>query len=444
METNLSNRLQAMLLAVFTAGLVLLAVWNFRQEGAWQQLDDGVWWSEAPNGSGLIAQRVLPGSPGARAGLKANDLLVGIDYAPVGNIEDLEQFSGNTSSTTGFTSSEPVTHLSDLMRAFYRVGAFGNLHYSIIRNGYRLETLVIPEAVDRSLLQAERIIGLIYLAVGLYVLFRRWTAPRAMHFYLFCLVSFALYALKFTGKLDILDWTVLWGNHLAEALQPALFLHFALSFPEERLRHSGRRWILPLVYAPGAAVLALWIRAITSWQATGLLSHRLDQVSYAYIGLFYLLAAAQFLWSYARANTPLLRQQLKWLTRGTLLAVLPFTLLYVLPFLLDLRMPVLVTRLAGLSLIFLPLTFSWAIVRYRLMDTDLIFKRGVAYTLATGVSLGGYFGIIALVAGIAHNQLPTAIRGYGEGIAIVLVLACFEPLKRRIQGWVDRVFDRNR
>jgi two-component system NtrC family sensor kinase len=32
----------------------------------------------------------------------------------------------------------------------------------------------------------------------------------------------------------------------------------------------------------------------------------------------------------------------------------------------------------------LPLTFSWAIVRYRLMDTDLIFKRGVAYTLASG------------------------------------------------------------
>ena len=46
-------------------------------------------------------------------------------------------------------------------------------------------------------------------------------------------------------------------------------------------------------------------------------------------------------------------------------------------------MPSLLTKLAGLSLVFLPLTFCWAIVRYRLMDTDLIFKRGVAYTLAT-------------------------------------------------------------
>jgi two-component system NtrC family sensor kinase len=450
METNLSNRLQAMLLAVFTAGLVLLAVWNFRQEGTYLQPDDGVWWSEASNGSGLIAQRVLPDSPGERAGLKAGDLLTAVSNVPVTHIEDsdhfdFDQFSARPSSKD-LAPANPVTHLSDLEQAFDRVGPFGNLHYSITRDGYRLETtpLVIPEPADRSLQQAERVIGLVYLAIGLYVLFRRWTAPRAMHFYLFCLVSFALYALKYTGKLDALDWTVLWCNHAAEALQPALFLHFALSFPEERLRHSGRRWILPLLYAPGTAVLALWIWAITRWQATGLLSHRLDQVSTAYIGLFYLLAATQFLWSYSKAGTPVLRQQLKWLTRGTLLAVLPFTLLYAIPFLLDLRVPALVTRLAGLSLIFLPLTFSWAIVRYRLMDTDLIFKRGVAYTLATGVSLGAYFGVIALAAGLAHNQLPASVRDYGEGIAIVLVLALFEPLKRRIQGWVDRVFDRNR
>jgi len=50
METSLFNRLQASLLAVATAGLVLLAVWNFRQESRFPQPDDGIWWSEAPGG----------------------------------------------------------------------------------------------------------------------------------------------------------------------------------------------------------------------------------------------------------------------------------------------------------------------------------------------------------------------------------------------------------
>lgn len=71
MEKILSNRVQATLLALLTVALVLLAVWNFRQElePSSQQPDDGVWWSESPQGNGLIAQKVLPESPGKRAGI---------------------------------------------------------------------------------------------------------------------------------------------------------------------------------------------------------------------------------------------------------------------------------------------------------------------------------------------------------------------------------------
>ena len=129
----------------------------------------------------------------------------------------------------------------------------------------------------------------------------------------------------------------------------------------------------------------MWVWSIATREATKLLLDRLNQIATAYDALFYVLAALLFLRSYSRANTPLLRQQLKWVTRGTLLAVLPFTLFYAVPYLLHLNPPHLLTNLAGLSLVFLPLTFSWAIVRYRLMDTDLIFKRGVAYTLATAL-----------------------------------------------------------
>ena len=113
----------------------------------------------------------------------------------------------------------PITHLSDLERALYRTGVYGQADYSITRDGIALDTpvKVIPVPLDRSLLQAQRLIGLVYLAIGIYVLFRRWTAPRAMHFYLFCLVSFALYTLKYTGELDALDWTVFWINVVAES-----------------------------------------------------------------------------------------------------------------------------------------------------------------------------------------------------------------------------------
>lgn len=419
METNLINRLQATCLAVATVALVLLAVLNFGQEREFQQPGDGVWWTEASGG--LVAEQVAPGSPGRRAGIQPHDLL----------------------SAVGDT---PIERLSDLERELYRTGIYAKVHYTITRDNLRLDNPVevIVEPPDRSMANVFRAIGLVYLAIGIYILLRRWTAPRATHFYLFCLVSFALNSLKYTGKLDLLDWSVFWCNTLAEALQPALFLHFAVSFPQERLVAFRRRWLLPLIYTPGVVLIALWVTAIEQWEATSLLKHRLDQTGTAYDALYYVLAAILFLRSYSRADTPLMRQQLKWLTRGTLLAVLPFTMFYALPFLFDVPMPEVLTRLAGLSLVILPLTFSWAIVRYRLMDTDLIFKRGVAYTLATGLLLGAYFGIIALIALMVHNGMPQQVREWGLVLTILVTAAIFDPLKRRIQGWVDRAFDRHR
>ena len=478
MERSVLNRLQAPFLAVATAGLVFLAVMNFLEERHAQQPDDGVWWREAADGSGLIADKVLPGSPGAHAGIKVHDLLNGVSVLPkeavetglrtgiqspepFGGVKELPQEADQHASTeplslpTGIRPAPiyaPVVRAADLERALYRTGSYFRIDYRILRNGSALARTieVIPEPMDRSLELGQRLIGLIYLAIGIYVLFRRWSAPRATHFYLFCLVSFALYALKYTGAMDAtghwdrLDQAVFWLNVLAESLQPALFLHFALSFPEERFKKLGRVWLLPLIYAPGALLFGTWLWAFKFWEPTGLLKHHLDQAGTGYDALFYVIAAYLFLRSYRHADTPLLRQQLKWLTRGALFAVIPFTICYAIPFLLDWQPYSWLTNLANLSIVVLPLTFSWAIVRYRLMDTDLIFKRGMAYTLATGLILAGYFLAIAAAAALAHNQLPGSVRNWGEGIAIVLVAAFFEPLKRRIQGWVDRAFDRHR
>ncbi|MGO8933026.1 MAG: ATP-binding protein [Terracidiphilus sp.] len=425
METSLLNRVQATLLALATAALFVLAVLNLLEQRQFPQPDDGVWWGEAAGG--LHAEKVLPDKPGQRAGIQVGDLLTGVSDSPASDVT-------------------PVTLVAGLERALYAAGPYGQVYYTITRDGIPLETpvKVIPEPLDRSLEFGLRIIGLIYLIIGFYVLFRRWGAPRATHFYLFCLVSFALYALKYTSKLDTLDWIVFWTNVVAEALQPALFLHFALSFPEERFKNLRRRWLLPLIYAPGAGMLALWLWSIGTREATKLLLDRLYQIDTAYDAVFYVCAALLFLRSYSRATTPLLRQQLKWVTRGTLLAVLPFTFFYAVPYLLHLNPPQLLTNLAGLSLVFLPLTFAWAIVRYRLMDTDLIFKRGVAYTLATALILGGYFGVIALIAEVVHERLPETMREWALIIAILVTAAVFDPLKRRIQSWVDRAFDRHR
>ena len=159
---------------------------------------------------------------------------------------------------------------------------------------------------DRSIHQGFRFIALVYLGIGLYVLLRRWTAPHSTHFYIFCLVSFVLYSFWTTGKFNEFDWIVYWSKIGANALQPALFLHFALAFSSEH--RERRRWLVPLIYLPAAAIIALQVMAIELWSATELLRHRLDQVATGHQALFYVLAAAGLLRALPRdqssARTP--------------------------------------------------------------------------------------------------------------------------------------------
>jgi PAS domain S-box-containing protein len=427
MKDAAQTRVLAIVLALATIAACVLAAMNFEHENGLDVPTDGVWWVEA-NG-GLRAERVPVDSPGHRAGIRTGDILLSVN-------------------------DQPTTRVASLGREMFRSGIWGRPNYSILRpvpqsidlNGAtRLDNVqVYLQPKDRSINQGLRFIALVYLCIGIYVLFRRWTAPKSIHFYVFCLASFVLYSFRSTGELGIFDW----GNIVAQALQPALFLHFAVSFSDnyasDQRNRFGRWLVCALLYVPGILLLALQYTAIRFWSATEVLLHRLDQISLGYLALYYVIAAIVFRLRYRRAESGLERQQLKWLTRGTLLAVIPFTVFYVIPYLADWAVPTTVTKLAGFSLVILPLTFSWAIVRYRLMDVDLIFKRGVTYTLATALLVGVYFGVVAVTGEIVHSRLSPQFSFWGLLAAIIVAGIAFEPLKRTIQAWVDRAFDQKR
>jgi PAS domain S-box-containing protein len=416
MQKSFQTRVSVVLLAFFTLAAVVVACINFSQEANEQTPIDGVKWFEAQGG--LEAHRVDPGGPGQRAGMKAGDLLVEVDGRPIHSVANLE-------------------------REMFRTKPYGTATYTVERSGYRVELPVILDAADRSLNLGFRAIALVYLGIGLYVLFRRWTAPRSTHFYLFCLASFVLYSFKYTDHFTDFDWIVYWGNVVATALQPALFLHFALAFPEDRKLDPVRRLLIALTYLPAMLIVGLRITAINFWSATAVLDDRLNKFAYAYLATCWVLAGIVFYVSYRRTDMPLRRQQLKWLTRGTILAIAPFTLLYIVPYLADVPVPDLFGKVAAIFLVVLPLTFSWAIIRYRLMDVDLIFKRGVTYTLATAAVVGLYFLLVSIAGEFVHKRLP-GFGSWGLIAAIILASQLFDPLKRAIQERIDKIFDRKR
>ena len=415
MNKEFQIRFTAILLTLLTAAGMVLAWINFQKEREFQVPTDGAWWVEE-NGH-LVAERVDPDGPALRADVKVGDQLTAVDGHKVGNV-------------------------SDLMRQLYRVGAWSKASYSLVRGSVPVDVTVIPAPAERSQYNWLRLIGLIYLGIGLYVLLRRWTAPGSTHFYVFCLVSFIFYCFHYSGKLNSFDWTIYWGNVVAGLLQPALFLHFVLVFPEKRALVKKHRWVLPLVYFPALLLLGVQIIALRLLRASEILRWNLDRLQMGYLALLFIAAAIVLLYNYRHARIPILRQQLKWVTRGTILAITPFTLFYVIPYLTG-ALPTNAMKVSVLSLGILPLTFGYAIFRYRLMDVDLIFKRGMVYTLAAAAIAGAYFAVVAGVAELVHARVPST-GPVGLILAIVITALLFDPVRKWIQEHIDQFFYRTR
>src|SRR6516164_7183047 len=309
MRQKLRVRVGAVVLALATLAAIIFSWYNFLQRSRYDLVDDGVAWTDGP--SGVEAWKVAPDSPASAAGIHSGDILVAINDVP-------------------------VPKAAAIAKRLYRAGLWTLLRYKLVRNGEEFETRLIttPPHKPISVENYLRVVGLLYLFIGLFIFARRWNAPRAIHFYIFCLVSFILYSFHYSGKLNSFDWVIYWSNVVALLLQPALLVHFALVFPERR------GWIWPklaVTYAIPAALLTLHV-----FIASGTLEflpavstrYWLDKVEQANLGIYFLVAAVIFLMSYRRAPTAILRQQLKWVTGGTFAGTIPFLLLYIVPYVL--------------------------------------------------------------------------------------------------------------
>jgi PAS domain S-box-containing protein len=416
-KDSLSVRLMAVSLAVLTVAAFIYGVINFQQRSTYITPDDGVSWDNTDQG--VRAWLVAKGSPAENAGIKPGDFVRSVN-------------------------GKSVNRAVQVTQAIWKAGPWAEVKYALERDGRAFEAAVITAPAEKptSIENYLRFAGLLYLFIGVFIFFRRWNAPRAMHFYAFCLASFVLYSFHYSGKLNEFDWQIYWASVVATMLQPALLVHFAMVFPERR---SAAMWVrVAALYALPGLLLALHFGVATqTLDLPPTLGTRilLDQLNQAYLGAYFLLAAFIFLRSYLRAPSGVLRQQLKWVTGGTLAGIVPFLFFYILPFFFGWELRPWM-KFSALSLALIPLCFGYAIIRYRLMDVDIIFKRGVAYTAATAGVVAVYFAIVALIGQLFHAAWPTGTAG--GVIAIVTAAFLFQPLRDWFQARLDRFFYRDR
>jgi len=160
-----------------------------------------------------------------------------------------------------------------------------------------------------------------------------------------------------------------------------------------------------------------------------------------------LVAAAFSLFVRLRRAVGVERQQIKWFAYAAAATVSASTLAYIIPGVIDtppwFEWAGFVLNAAFVPAI--PVAIGIAILRYRLYDIDLLINRTLVYGSLTAALVAVYFG------GVATTQLAfRALTGHEEQpqlaivVSTLVIAALFNPLRRRIQSFIDRRFYRKK
>jgi hypothetical protein len=230
----------------------------------------------------------------------------------------------------------------------------------------------------------------------------------------------------------------------------ALFALITLVFPSGRLSRGPdrwsrvTRWAAALLLVFGAFELALAIATVIQGEMpTGDLSLALVSVGYTVtIGILAMGAVSLIIrW---RRSSGELRAQLGWVVAALSLVMVSLIVTELVKLFMTqvLGLPPVgdeIYNAVAISFFALPIAITVAILRYHLYDLGRLVRRTVSYALVV-VALAGVYALGILGFGsIIGRGSPLVVAG-----STLAAAALFNPIRRRVQQWVDRRFDRQR
>lgn len=371
---------------------------------------------------GLMISRVIAGEPADRAGIRAGDLLTGIEGGVVTDVATLSQYD----------------HL-------WQRGV--PLHVSLVREGRPLEVVPVPGASFPWFDTLSNAIScLAYLAIGL-IAFGQ--APNDLRIRLLFLFSVAV-ALEFALPQNlafISSWILIQPVlfYLITGTQMAVELHLASVIPTPISWFQRARWLPGGYYAIGIGLGVLTAMAVIGdfyeRQLLPLSSDTMTMVANRWGLLLWSLAVVAILGhQVARAATARTRHQ----ATLVLLGVLPwaaYQVLYQFTVPVGADPPTWMAVAQPTVLIAYPIAVFVAIFKYHLLDIQFVLRRSLVFILVTAALVALFstaFGLGNTIFASRSHSTNVSLMALSLGMLVLGLL--FSPVRRFVQQTVDRRF----
>ena len=346
--------------------------------------------------------------------------------------------------------SELPATLEGLREALHR----GEKSEVLVRQGGEIEALTYarpPLDLDYPYLILA-LIGGLYLLIGLYTLLKN-RERQTLLFYFWCLLYATVFLLSAGETYDLAGRILYISDEVARILLPAVTIHLFLVFPATLSEGHWSRRLIPFVYLPAAFLLALtadliladgrWLLQSPGAETRVAAIRLLDSVNLYHLVLYTLAAAALLGYRIFQRRDWEERRQVQWLALGMVGGYLPF-----LVFLLFRELPQVgplvffhqeaVEALAVLPLALVPLTFAWAILRYKLWDIEVLVRDTVSLTVTVLIGVIGFSLVNLAISRGVPEELGLA-RNLASFTAGLMIAGLVAPARRRIATSLERL-----
>ncbi len=396
-------------IAIAVAMLVLTPFW-------------AVGWSREPflglllEPNNIVSQIDEAGWPARGAGAAWSDQLIALNGQPMADVDAVRTFL----TSNGFAPVEAdfVTQAGEQYTL-----AITPIQFPF---GSLLSSFIIPYLV-----------GLVFLLTGLWA-YRIRSDLRASRAFVTFTAAVSVLTTTFLDVNTTHHAVILWA--LSIFVGAGALAHLSLVFPQQMPfvdKLPATRYI-PWIFVIGLAIPT--VRELLSPSAS--LAYVQTWIAgYAFILVSMLLFIGTLIARIFRSQSPIVRQQSRVIIFGALIAFLPVLVLFLIPIVFSSTIPEFQGAFFFPMLVFLPLSVTYAIVRYRLLDVDRIFSRALTYLLTMGVALGTFYGLIALISYIIEQSFR-ADNPLVIGLFLVILAVGLIPVRDLIQRAIDRFFYR--
>lgn len=406
---------------------------------------DGVLWVQREGG--IYAEKVAPGFAASRAGISPGDKLLTVSV-------DGETFD-EVASVADIPMYLDAAGVGGTLTYYYQKTSYSfadNFYYADLKN---IDTL--PRWTASILFLT--VVGLIWLGVGVFVLFKQGSrSPFVLHFAMVCLAAFVFHVYRSLNLGQDFDLAVALLDDIAFAFFAPLFLHFCLRYPVHSNVFDKRRWKTIVLYVPAVIVSAVLIglslgplvtpapvaSALIQFTAGYKVLPIVSQILTIHFVAGISVGASVLLWRFLSNRQPIVRQRLKWAMWGTVFSIIPILIFQIARRFIYLPEDTVTTALTTLPLALIPLSFGHSVVRYRLMDVDVVVRRALVYamtTVAIAMMIGAVaLGLVFLAVGNNLSTTEITLRALIAIIAMAGIVMLSEPLKNFLQERADRFF----